>query len=57
MRALLSMETLRSDRSTPLGPGIRKPPGMSDLVFDKLNYQLTKEHIRYMCARAGLTAP
>jgi hypothetical protein len=57
MRAMLSMETLRSDRSTPLGPGIRKPPGMSDRVFDKLNYQLTKEHICYMCARLGKPDP
>jgi len=32
------------------GPGIGQPPGMSDRTFYKLNDQLTKEHIRYMCA-------
>lgn len=32
------------------GPGIGQPAGMSDRKFDKLEWQLTKEHLRYLCA-------
>jgi hypothetical protein len=30
---------------------------MSDRAFDKLIYQLTKEHIRYLCALSGKADP
>jgi hypothetical protein len=39
------------------GPGIGKPPGMSHRTFDKLEWQLTKEHIRYLCALLGKPDP
>ena len=48
------MQKLQTDH---WGPGIGKPAGMSDRVFDKLNYQLTKEHLRYMCAGSGKPDP
>jgi len=41
------MQKLQTDHC---GPGIGQPPGMSDRMFDKLEWQLTKEHIRYLCA-------
>jgi hypothetical protein len=39
------------------GPGIGQPPGISDRVFDKLEWWLTKEDIRYMCALLGKADP
>ncbi|WP_291686843.1 hypothetical protein [Bradyrhizobium sp.] len=39
------------------GPGIGKPRGMSDRTFDKLEWQLKKEHIRYLCAILKKTDP
>ena len=39
------------------GPGIGKPEGMSDRKFCQLEYKLTKEHIKYMCALHGTVAP
>ena len=30
---------------------------MSDRTFDKLDWQLTKEHMRYMCALSGKADP
>jgi hypothetical protein len=48
------MHKLQTDH---FGPGIGKPPGMSDRKFDKLTWQLTKEHIRYCCALLGKTEP
>jgi hypothetical protein len=53
-RGFKLMQKLQTDH---WGPGIGQPPGMSDRVFDKLNYQLTKEHIRYMCAGLGKPDP
>jgi len=53
-RGFKLMQKLQTDH---FGPGIGKPAGMSDRVFDKLNYQLTKEHLRYMCAGLGKPDP
>jgi hypothetical protein len=53
-RGFKLMQKLQTDH---WGPGIGKPPGMSDRVFDRLNDQLTKEHIRYMCALLGKADP
>jgi hypothetical protein len=46
-RCFKLMRKLKTDH---FGPGIGKPPGMSDRMFDRLEWQLTKEHIRYLCA-------
>jgi hypothetical protein len=46
-RGFKLMQKLQTDH---WGPGIGQPPGMSDRMFDKLEWQLTKEHIRYLCA-------
>lgn len=48
------MRQLQTDHC---GRGIGKPAGMSDRIFDKLEWQLTKEHIRYCCALLGKTEP
>ena len=48
------MQKLKTDHP---GPGIGKPPGMSNRKFDKLVYQLTKEHSRYLCAGLGEADP
>jgi hypothetical protein len=39
------------------GPGIGKPEGMSDRQFQKLEYKLVKEHLRYLCAQLGEPDP
>src|SRR5216683_946805 len=48
-RARFQADAKTPDRS--LRPGICKRSGMSDRTFDKLEWQLTKEHIRYLRAR------
>jgi hypothetical protein len=53
-RCLKLMHKLKADH---LGPGIGKPPGMSDRTFDKLDWQLTKAHTRYLHAVLGKPAP
>jgi hypothetical protein len=53
-RGLKIMQKLKTHH---WGPGIGKPPGMSNRKFDKLNYQLTKEHIRYLCGCLGRDDP
>jgi len=53
-RCFKLMQKLQTDHC---GPGIGKPPGMSDRVFDKLEWQLKKEDIRYMCAVLGKADP
>jgi hypothetical protein len=40
-----------------LSSGIGKPSGMSNRTFDKLEWQLTKEHIRYLRASLGKLDP
>jgi hypothetical protein len=48
----------KNSAGVPVGPRYRgKPPGMSDRTFHKLNDQLTKEDIRYMCALLGKADP
>jgi hypothetical protein len=49
------MQKLRWRAGRPRYRG--KPPGMSDRTFHKLNDQLTKEDIRYMCALLGKADP
>jgi hypothetical protein len=44
------MQKLQTDH---FGPGIGKPPGMSDRMFDKLEWQLKKEDTRRLCALLG----
>jgi hypothetical protein len=46
-RGLKLMEKLKTSH---WGPGIGKPEGMSDRRFQRLEYQLCKEHIRVLCA-------
>ena len=46
-RGFKLMQKLQTDH---WGPGIGLPPGMTDRTFNRLNDQLTKEHIRYLCA-------
>jgi hypothetical protein len=53
-RCLKLMKKLKTDHP---GPGIGKPPGMSDRTFDKLDWQLTKEHTRFLSAALGKPAP
>ena len=53
-RCFKLMQKLQTDH---FGPGIGKPPGMSDKMFDKLEWQLTKEHVRYLCAGLGKPDP
>ena len=53
-RGLKIMQKLKTHH---WGPGIGKPPGMSSRKFDKLNYQLTKEHIRYLSGCLGSGDP
>jgi hypothetical protein len=53
-RGFKLMQKLQTDH---FGPGVGQPPGMSDRMFDRLNDQLTKEHIRYMYALMGKADP
>jgi len=53
-RGFKLMQKLQTDH---WGPGVGKPPGMSDRMFDKLEWQLIKEHIRYLCAGLGKPDP
>jgi hypothetical protein len=53
-RGLKLMDKLKTHH---WGPGIGKPKGMSDRKFDKLEYQLCKEHIRFLCALRKKRAP
>ena len=53
-RCFKLMHKLKTDHP---GPGIGKPPGMSNRTFDKLDWQLTKEHTRYLSAMLGKPAP
>jgi len=53
-RCFKLMQKLQTDH---FGPGIGQPPGMSDRMFDKLEWQLIKEHIRYLCAGLGKPDP
>ena len=53
-RCFKLMHQLKTDH---FGPGIGKPPGMSSRRFDKLERQLTNEHIRYYCALLGKREP
>ncbi len=48
------MRKLQTDHG---GPEIGKPPGVSHRMFDKLEWRLTKEHVRYLCALLGKTIP
>src|SRR6267378_6373634 len=48
------MQKLQTDHC---GPGIGQPPGMSDRMFDKLEWRLKKEDIRYLCAVLGRADP
>src|SRR3954451_22679052 len=49
-RCVKLMHKLKADH---FGPGIGKPAGMSNRTFDKLDWQLTKESIRYYSALLG----
>jgi hypothetical protein len=53
-RCFKLMQKLKTDH---FGPGIGKPSGMSERTFDRLEWQLTKEHIRYLCALSGKADP
>jgi len=53
-RCFKLMQKLQTDH---YGPGIGQPPGMSDRMFDKLEWRLKKEHLRYMCALLGKPDP
>ena len=48
------MQKLQTDH---FGPGIGQPPGMSDRMFDKLEWQLIKEDVRRLCALLGRDDP
>jgi hypothetical protein len=48
------MQKLQTDH---FGPGFSKPPGMSDRMFDKLEWQLTKEDGRRLSAMLGKDDP
>jgi hypothetical protein len=53
-RCFKLMQKLQTDH---FGPGISKPPGMSDRMFDKLEWQLLKEDVRRLCALLGRDDP
>jgi hypothetical protein len=53
-RCFKLMQKLETDHP---GPGIGKPPGMSNRTFDKLDWQLTKELTRFFSAVLGKPAP
>src|SRR5450432_1580499 len=53
-RCFKLMQKLQTDH---FGPGISKPHGMSDRMFDKLEWQLIKENVRRLCALLGRDDP
>jgi hypothetical protein len=53
-RCFKLMQKLQTDH---FGPGFGKPPGMSDRMFDKLEWQLTKEDGRRLSAMLGKPDP
>ena len=53
-RCLKLMQKLQTDH---FGPGIGKPPGMSERTFNKLEGRLIKEDMRRLCALLGKDDP